>query len=69
MHTDLNDLNLINELSKGKIDLTYGRLVKILFFNFLIFQTEIPCLSSLNIFGGDKVRIEDLIDWNKINKQ
>lgn len=25
MHTDLNDLNLINELSKGKIDLTYGR--------------------------------------------
>ncbi|KAG7195090.1 Enzyme that catalyzes the fourth step in the histidine pathway [Scheffersomyces spartinae] len=39
------DLDLVNELSHGKVDLTFG--------------------SSLDIFGGDLVKFEDVLKWNK----
>lgn len=43
----VDDLDTVNQLSDGKIDLTYG--------------------SSLDIFGGDLVKFEDLVDWNYKN--
>lgn len=39
------DLELVKELSKGKVDLTIG--------------------SALNIFGGEGVRFEECVAWNK----
>lgn len=41
----IGDLELVNKLSRGKVDLTFG--------------------SALDIFGGDKVKFEDCIAWNK----
>ncbi|MBW0471853.1 hypothetical protein O181_011568 [Austropuccinia psidii MF-1] len=41
----VNDLDLVNQLSNGKVDLTFG--------------------SSLDIFGGDKVKFYDLVEWNR----
>ncbi|KAG8962916.1 Enzyme that catalyzes the fourth step in the histidine pathway [Tulasnella sp. 419] len=41
---DISDLELVNKLSGGKVDLTYG--------------------SSLDIFGGIKVRFMDLVEYN-----
>eukprot|EP00117_Sycon_ciliatum_P014625 scpid86451/ scgid14809/ 1-(5-phosphoribosyl)-5-[(5-phosphoribosylamino)methylideneamino] imidazole-4-carboxamide isomerase; 5-proFAR isomerase; Phosphoribosylformimino-5-aminoimidazole carboxamide ribotide isomerase len=40
----LSDLDLVNRLSEGKVDLTIG--------------------SALDIFGGDKVKFEDCVQWN-----
>lgn len=39
------DLETVERLSGGKVDLTYG--------------------SALDIFGGDKVRFEDCVEWNR----
>jgi len=41
---DVDDLNLVDRLSAGKVDLTFG--------------------SALDIFGGDKVRFDDLVELN-----
>ncbi|KAI3406676.2 HIS6 [Candida oxycetoniae] len=41
------DLQLVKNLSHGKIDLTYG--------------------SALDIFGGNLVKFDDLVKWNKEN--
>ncbi|KAA8910903.1 1--5-imidazole-4-carboxamide isomerase [Sphaerosporella brunnea] len=41
----IDDLKTVEELSGGKVDLTYG--------------------SALDIFGGDKVKFEDCVAWNK----
>ncbi|KAH8148121.1 uncharacterized protein LAJ45_07885 [Morchella importuna] len=39
------DLETVERLSGGKVDLTYG--------------------SALDIFGGDKVKFEDCVEWNR----
>ncbi|CAH7666875.1 phosphoribosylformimino-5-aminoimidazole carboxamide ribotide isomerase [Phakopsora pachyrhizi] len=44
----LKDLNLVDRLSNGIVDLTYG--------------------SSLDIFGGNKVKFMDLVEWNDKRK-
>lgn len=41
----VQDLELVDRLSNGKVDLTFG--------------------SALDIFGGDKVKFQDCIEWNK----
>lgn len=41
----IDDLQLVHDLSDGKVDLTYG--------------------SALDIFGGDKVKFQDCVNWNK----
>lgn len=41
----IEDLELVDKLSNGKVDLTFG--------------------SALDIFGGDKVKFEDCVTWNK----
>ncbi|RPA79013.1 1--5-imidazole-4-carboxamide isomerase [Ascobolus immersus RN42] len=45
----VDDLKLVDELSMGKVDLTYG--------------------SALDIFGGDLVKFEDVVAWNKTKGQ
>ncbi|KAI8941013.1 Histidine biosynthesis bifunctional protein hisB [Plenodomus lindquistii] len=42
------DLELVKELSKGKVDLTIG--------------------SALDIFGGQGVKFEDCVKWNKVQE-
>lgn len=42
----LGDLDLVSQLSRGRIDLTIG--------------------SALDIFGGDGVKFEDCVKWNKV---
>jgi len=42
---DISDLNTVQRLSDGRVDLTYG--------------------SSVDIFGGELVRFQDLAQWNK----
>lgn len=41
----VDDLKTVEELSNGKVDLTYG--------------------SALDIFGGNLVKFEDVVAWNK----
>lgn len=41
----VDDLELVKQLSGGKVDLTYG--------------------SALDIFGGDKVKFDDCVAWNR----
>lgn len=41
----LEDLDLVNKLSNGKVDLTFG--------------------SALDIFGGNGVKFNDAVNWNK----
>lgn len=42
---DIADLNTVERLSDGRVDLTYG--------------------SALDIFGGNLVRFQDLVEWNR----
>lgn len=42
---DVSDLNTVQRLSDGRVDLTYG--------------------SALDIFGGNLVRFQDLVEWNR----
>lgn len=42
---NISDLALVQKLSHGKVDLTYG--------------------SALDVFGGDKVKFSDCVEWNK----
>ena len=41
----IEDLELVKELSKGKVDLTIG--------------------SALDIFGGEGVRFDECVEWNR----
>lgn len=41
----IEDLQLVEKLSNGKVDLTFG--------------------SALDIFGGNKVKFSDCVEWNK----
>lgn len=45
----VEDLKIVDKLSNGKVDLTYG--------------------SALDIFGGDLVKFEDVVAWNKSKGQ
>lgn len=42
---NLDDLETVNRISRGKVDLTIG--------------------SALDIFGGEGVKFEDCVRWNK----
>ncbi|KAI9063161.1 Phosphoribosylformimino-5-aminoimidazole carboxamide ribotide isomerase [Trametes sanguinea] len=49
----VSDLELVDRLSNGKVDLTFGR------------QVYHSTSRSLDIFGGNLVRFEDLVKYNK----
>jgi phosphoribosylformimino-5-aminoimidazole carboxamide ribotide isomerase len=42
---DISDLELVNRISGGKVDLTIG--------------------SALDIFGGNRVKFVDCVEWNR----
>lgn len=58
---DVSDLELVNRLSNGRVDLTYGRYVN---WGFVI-TFSLTSLSSLDIFGGSLVKFHDLVEINK----
>jgi phosphoribosylformimino-5-aminoimidazole carboxamide ribotide isomerase len=45
----LEDLELVDKLSNGRVDLTFG--------------------SALDIFGGDKVKFSDCVEWNRAQEK
>lgn len=61
-HQDISDLSTVQRLSDGRVDLTYGRLATLLLWNIC---SDRSAISALDIFGGNLVRIQDLVDWNK----
>jgi len=46
---DLSDIALVEKLSEGRVDLTFG--------------------SALDIFGGNGVKLDDLVKWNEERSQ
>jgi len=46
---DISDIALVEKLSKGQVDLTFG--------------------SALDIFGGNGVKLDDLVKWNEERSQ
>jgi hypothetical protein len=54
---DLSDLSLVDQLSDGKVDLTYGRCGCANGF----FSVLTALSSSLDIFGGSFVKFSDLV--------
>ena len=58
---DLRDLDLVNRLSGGKVDLTYGRCVCD---QYSPLQISTGNDSALDIFGGKLVKFDDLVKYN-----
>ena len=64
----ISDLDLVDRISGGKVDLTYGRSV------WIVRSRESPLnrpgfvSSSLDIFGGSLVKFEDLVKFNSIDR-
>lgn len=64
LEIDLSDLALVERLSGGRVDLTYGRQV-------VLYHGEMNVnhlSSSLDIFGGTLVNFEDLVARSKVAK-
>jgi phosphoribosylformimino-5-aminoimidazole carboxamide ribotide isomerase len=59
--TDTSDLDLVDRLSGGKVDLTYGRYVK----SSVKASGRFIPPSSLDIFGGTLVKFEELVRRSK----
>ena len=62
-HQDISDLSTVQRLSDGRVDLTYGRLAARYCCVMLALTTNVK--SALDIFGGNLVRFQDLVEWNK----
>ncbi|KAK0486965.1 hypothetical protein EDD18DRAFT_1260050 [Armillaria luteobubalina] len=56
---DIDDLDLVNRLSGGRVDLTYGRYAKQCCSDLL--QLKTFSFSALDIFGGSLVKFEELV--------
>lgn len=63
---DISDMELVERLSGGKVDLTYGRcalrLDDLCSSPLILAVNSHP--SALDIFGGTGARFEDLVEWN-----
>lgn len=55
---DISDLDLVNRLSNGRVDLTYGRYRS---FASIVHVGSQNSLSSLDIFGGSLVKFDELV--------
>jgi phosphoribosylformimino-5-aminoimidazole carboxamide ribotide isomerase len=60
---DISDLNTVERLSDGRVDLTYGRLAVRHCSAKPVLIADI--ISALDIFGGNLVRFQDLVEWNR----
>ncbi|SCV71255.1 BQ2448_2843 [Microbotryum intermedium] len=54
---DIKDLELVDRLSNGRVDLTFGSRV-------LSARLGIALPSALDIFGGTQVKFQDLVEFN-----
>lgn len=66
--TAITDIELVDDLSNGKVDLTYGR--------FVYLTTvcdgrvnQYVVYSALDIFGGTLVSFEELVTYNAVAKK
>ncbi len=69
LRTGIDDLKLVNSLSNGKVDLTFGRCVYSLYMQRRLTPArELTTLgvfcSALDIFGGSQVKFDDLVAYN-----
>jgi hypothetical protein len=55
---------MVQRLSDGRVDLTYGRLVAYHCFGMPVLIADV--ISALDIFGGNLVRFQDLVEWNEL---
>ena len=63
----MGDLELVNRLSQGKVDLTFGR-CESLSLHTAISNTDtapVQLHSALDIFGGTGVTLQELVQWNQ----
>ena len=60
----MSDLDLVDRLSGGRVDLTYGRLAPFLSDAYILTQYTDIGISALDIFGGTLVKFEDLVERN-----
>lgn len=63
---DISDLDLVNRLSNGRVDLTYGRYRSSALIVHVGSENNI---SSLDIFGGSLVKFDELVKVSKGSPQ
>lgn len=64
----ITDLDLVEKLSRGRVDLTYGRFVEAVSLDSMRYADKTRTISigsSLDIFGGSQVSFEDLVIRSK----